>query len=114
MGEQVPMDTIKDFVDAVWQKDDVITANGLPDPAEVWSKPDARTGSLELRRISSGNLGAGTPTLGRSTTRFVVEARGAIKAQSASLHHVARSTRVRLNAATLPPSPPTPSCHREC
>ena len=53
MGEQIPMDTIKGFVDAVWQKDNIITANGLPDPAEVWSKPDARTGSLELRRITT-------------------------------------------------------------
>ena len=53
MGEQIPMDTIKGFVDAVWQKDDAITANGLPNPTEVWSKPDARTGSLELRRITT-------------------------------------------------------------
>ena len=53
MGEQIPMDTIKDFVDAVWQKDNVITANGLPDSTEVWSKPDSRTGSLELRRITT-------------------------------------------------------------
>jgi hypothetical protein len=53
MGEQIPMDTIKEFVHAVWQKDDSITANNLPDPTEVWSKPDARTGSLELRRITT-------------------------------------------------------------
>src|SRR6185295_4600226 len=39
MGEQIPMDTIKGFVDAVWQRDDEITANGLPNPTEVWSKP---------------------------------------------------------------------------
>jgi hypothetical protein len=53
MGEQIPMDTIKSFVDGVWQKDEVVTANGLPNPTEVWSKPDARTGSLELRRITT-------------------------------------------------------------
>jgi hypothetical protein len=53
MGEQIPMDTIKDFVNGVWQKDDAITANGLPGPTQVWSKPDARTGSLELRRITT-------------------------------------------------------------
>src|SRR6516162_9905295 len=53
MGEQIPMDTIKGFIDAVWQKDGLITANGLPNPTEVWSKPDARTGSLELRRITT-------------------------------------------------------------
>ena len=40
MGEQMPMDTIKRFVRAVWETDTVITANGLPNPAEVWSKPD--------------------------------------------------------------------------
>ena len=35
MGEQIPMDTIKDFVNGVWQKDDAITANGLPGPTQV-------------------------------------------------------------------------------
>jgi len=53
MGEQIPMDTITEFVRAVWRKDDAITANNLPNPTEVWSKPDARTGSLELRRITT-------------------------------------------------------------
>ena len=53
MGEQRPMDTIKGFVRAVWETDDAITRKGLPDPTEVWSKPDARTGSLELRRITT-------------------------------------------------------------
>jgi hypothetical protein len=31
--------------------DIVITRNGLPYESRVWSKPDARTSSLELRRI---------------------------------------------------------------
>jgi hypothetical protein len=53
MGEQRPMDTIRGFVRAAWELDPEITANGLPDPAEVWSKPDVRTGSLELRRITT-------------------------------------------------------------
>jgi hypothetical protein len=53
MGEQMPMDTIKSFVSAAWETDTVLTANGLPNPAEVWSKPDVRTGSLELRRITT-------------------------------------------------------------
>jgi hypothetical protein len=47
------MDTIKQFVDAVWRTDAAITANGLPDPSEAWSKPDLRTGSLELRRVTT-------------------------------------------------------------
>ncbi|NKJ08985.1 hypothetical protein [Rhizobium sp. SG741] len=53
MGEQRPMDTIKDFVRTVWQGDPVATANGMPDPTEIWSKPDERLGSLELRRITT-------------------------------------------------------------
>src|SRR6476659_2896608 len=53
MGEQRPMDTIKAFVKAVWEADEVITANKLPHPTQVWSKPDVRTGSLELRRITT-------------------------------------------------------------
>jgi hypothetical protein len=53
MGEQRPMDTIKAFVQAVWETDPVISQNGLPHPNQVWSKPDLRTGSLELRRITT-------------------------------------------------------------
>lgn len=53
MGEQIPMDTIKGFVEAVWETDDSLTKNGMPQPKEVWSKPDLRTGSLELRRITT-------------------------------------------------------------
>jgi hypothetical protein len=53
IGEQRPMDTIKGFVRAVWEHDTVLTKNGLPNEAEVWSKPDFRTGSLELRRITT-------------------------------------------------------------
>jgi hypothetical protein len=53
MGEQRPMDTIKSFVGAVWETDEVITQNGLPHPTQTWSKPDVRTGSLELRRITT-------------------------------------------------------------
>src|SRR6516162_483839 len=53
MGEQIPMDTIKGFVHAVWQTDDSITPHGFPHPTEVWSRPDGRTGSLELRRITT-------------------------------------------------------------
>lgn len=53
MGEQIPMDTIKGLVHAVWETDKVITANGLPHPTQIWSKPDTRTGSLELRRVTT-------------------------------------------------------------
>jgi hypothetical protein len=53
MGEQMPMDTIKSFVRAVWETDEEITGKSRKDAAEVWSKPDVRTGSLELRRITT-------------------------------------------------------------
>jgi hypothetical protein len=53
IGEQKPMDTLRSFVHAVWETDADVTKNGLPNPAEVWSKPDLRTGSLELRRIAT-------------------------------------------------------------
>jgi hypothetical protein len=53
MGEQTPMATIKAFVRAVWETVTDLTANGLPDPAQTCSKPDARTSSLELRRITT-------------------------------------------------------------
>ena len=53
IGEQTPMETISGFVNAVWQTDEEVTRNGMPDPSEVWSKPDQRTGSLELRRITT-------------------------------------------------------------
>jgi len=35
MGEQMPMDTIKGFVRAAWETVTDLTANGLPNPAEV-------------------------------------------------------------------------------
>src|ERR1700687_1331678 len=52
IGEQIPMDTIRGFVRATWETVTDLTANGLPNPAEVWSKTDERTGSLERRRIT--------------------------------------------------------------
>ena len=52
MGEQKPMDTIRDFVRAVWETATDLTAKG-PNSTEVWSKPDVATGSLELRRITT-------------------------------------------------------------
>jgi len=56
MGEQAPMDTIRGFVRSVWQADGSAlhpATERYGDPSEVWSKPDARTGSLELRRITT-------------------------------------------------------------
>jgi len=53
MGEQKPMDTIKNFAHAVWTADSEVHKNGLRDSGEIWSKPDDRTGSLELRRLTT-------------------------------------------------------------
>ena len=53
MGEQKPMDTIKHFAHAVWTADTKVHKNGLRDSGQIWSKPDDRTGSLELRRLTT-------------------------------------------------------------
>ena len=56
MGEQRPMDTLKGFVRTVWVKAPNVADAGdpnRPNPNMVWSKPDDRTGSLELRRITT-------------------------------------------------------------
>jgi hypothetical protein len=53
MGEQIPMETLKGFVDAVWVEADGLASHAEPNPTEIWSHPDARTGSLELRRITT-------------------------------------------------------------
>jgi hypothetical protein len=49
MGEQIPMDTIKGFVSTLWQN----APASQPSANDIWSKPDTRTGSLELRRITT-------------------------------------------------------------
>ena len=71
MGEQMPMDTIKGFVRAAWETVTDLTANGLPNPAEVWSKPDVRTGSLELRRITTRQSITDYDFCQRSSIRFL-------------------------------------------
>src|SRR5262245_22557154 len=53
MGEQKPMDTIKDFAKAVWTGDIDAHKERLSDWGHIWSKPDNRTGSLELRRLTT-------------------------------------------------------------
>lgn len=59
MGEQRPMDTLRGFVHTVWETDPAVSQNGLPNPSSTWSKPDVRTGSLELRRITTRESTAG-------------------------------------------------------
>lgn len=66
MGEQIPMQTLQDFVDVVWVTDDTLIHRGRPDSADgttprrrnpVWSKPDARNRSYELRRMTTESAG---------------------------------------------------------
>jgi hypothetical protein len=52
MGEQRAVDTVRDFVKTTWGSDEVSKA-GDAAGSQVWNKPDTRTGSLELRRITT-------------------------------------------------------------
>lgn len=63
MGEQVPMQTLNSFIEAVWSKDAALVDQSKPDPdtgkprTEVhnssWAKPDSRNTSTELRRVTT-------------------------------------------------------------
>jgi hypothetical protein len=61
MGEQIPMETLQEFVETVWVGDDSLIDQGRPDSATggprhenaVWSKPDRRNRSFELRRMTT-------------------------------------------------------------
>jgi hypothetical protein len=68
IGEQVPMDSIRGFVRAVWETDDAVLNENDADPDEVWSRPDLRTGSLELRRITTNKANDRPPPI--STSRI--------------------------------------------
>lgn len=61
MGEQIPMETLTSFVDAVWTYDPELTDPAGPDANTggkrthnaSWGKPDVRTRSFELRRVTT-------------------------------------------------------------
>jgi hypothetical protein len=57
MGEQEPMGTIRDFVKAVWVKDETLydrnQAEKENNQNETWIKPDIKTGLQELMRITT-------------------------------------------------------------
>src|SRR5688572_10471973 len=53
VGEQVPMDTLRGFVKAVWVKDPDVRPPKVPETA--WSKPDDVSGDFELRRLTTGS-----------------------------------------------------------
>ena len=51
VGEQVPMDTLRDFVRAVWRTDTAVHNPYVP--GQVWSKPDEVSQNYELRRLTT-------------------------------------------------------------
>lgn len=51
IGEQVPMDTLRGFVRAVWTTDESVRNPYVPDL--VWSKPDNVSQNCELRRLTT-------------------------------------------------------------
>lgn len=51
IGEQVPMDTLRGFVKAVWTTDESVRNPYVPD--QVWSKPDNVSQNYELRRLTT-------------------------------------------------------------
>jgi hypothetical protein len=56
MGEQVPMETLRGFVQTAWVDNAAAQWSKTPKDekaADIWFMPDARTGSLELRRITT-------------------------------------------------------------
>lgn len=64
MGEQIPMDTLNGFVEAVWTTDPDLVDPNKPDPNSgvtprpevrnaAWSKPDPRNRSYELRVVTT-------------------------------------------------------------
>jgi hypothetical protein len=61
MGEQIPMQTLRGFVDTVWVQDSSLVRREKPDPNTgglrgenvAWSKPDKRNRSYELHRITT-------------------------------------------------------------
>jgi hypothetical protein len=55
IGEQIPMATLRGFVDTAWVTDANVHWRAPADerPGDIWIKPDAATGSLELRRITT-------------------------------------------------------------
>ncbi|WP_264213397.1 hypothetical protein [Leisingera thetidis] len=67
MGEQVPMETVRGFVDSVWRENPNVIDRDRPVQGDdekrstnpTWTRPDDRTGLYETRRITTekGNNG---------------------------------------------------------
>ena len=82
MGEQIPMGTLKGFVDAVWTTDQEHLDLAKPDPNTgeprvdgvsenaAWFKPDEASNSFELRRITTEKSARKPDGGGRKTDFF--------------------------------------------
>ena len=55
IGEQIPMETLRGFVDAAWvaNTDAQWRSPSDENPADIWFKPDVTAGSFELRRVTT-------------------------------------------------------------
>lgn len=62
MGEQIPMTTLRSFVDSAWATDDALIDRDRPDSDTgaaprtrnaIWAKPDRTYNSFELRRLTT-------------------------------------------------------------
>ena len=63
MGEQVPLETIGDFVDTVYTRDPAFAGGQIKPGGNLTSLvPDPATGSAELRRITTHPPGGGKRT----------------------------------------------------
>lgn len=60
IGEQVPMDTLRGFVEAVWTSDSSLRTKYVP--KQPWSKPDVISGNFELRRLTTAQNREGKRT----------------------------------------------------
>lgn len=59
MGEQVPLGTLRDFVETVYQRDPRLRPHGANEALNrVWMVPDDATGTAELRRLTTPPVGA--------------------------------------------------------
>lgn len=60
IGEQVPMDNLRQFAEVLWTKDDTVRQPWIP--SHVWSKPDRMSGNFELRRLTTASNKEGRRT----------------------------------------------------
>ncbi|MBC5764173.1 hypothetical protein [Ramlibacter albus] len=61
IGEQRPMDSLREFVDAVWTRDREVQRPGA-NAGAFWSKPYTLSQDFELRRLTTGENRAGHRT----------------------------------------------------